>query len=131
MVDIVGVVERVRDVEPNPNDTNPDNGTSLINRFTNDVYGVRFGIHPSSKVDIRGNYYYSQADSNPTLTPTSFGTSGFSPTAAGKIKDPAYKADARPQRSVRHRSVVQPRVLQHRRPVRIDHGPPAASPTCC
>ena len=91
--DIVGVIERVRDVEPDPNDTNPDNGTNLINRFTNDVYGVRFGIHPSSKIDIRGNYYYSQADSNPTLTPTSFGTSGFSPTAAGKIKDPAYKAD--------------------------------------
>ncbi|MFY9821120.1 MAG: hypothetical protein WAM82_07045 [Thermoanaerobaculia bacterium] len=93
MFDIVGVVERVRDVETNPNDTNIDNGTSLIDRFTNDVYGVRLGIHPSSKIDIRGNYYYSKADSNPTLTPTSFGTSGFSPTAAGKLKDPAYKAD--------------------------------------
>src|SRR6202163_3050155 len=70
MFDIVGVIERVRDVEVDPNDTNPDNGTRLIDRFTNDVYGVRFGIPPSSKVDTRGTSYYSQANSNPTLTPT-------------------------------------------------------------
>lgn len=92
-VDIVGVVERVRDEELNPNDRNPDNGTNVVDRFKNDVYGVRFGIHPSSKIDIRGNYYYSKADSDPRFTPTGFGTSGFSPTPAGKISDPAYKGN--------------------------------------
>jgi hypothetical protein len=93
MVDLVGVVERVRDEEINPNDRNPDNGTGVVDRFKNDVYGVRVGIHPSSKVDIRGNYYYSKAESDPRFTPTGFGTSGFSPTPTGKISDPAYKAD--------------------------------------
>lgn len=92
-VDVVGVIERVRDEELNPNDRNPDNGTSVVDRFKNDVYGVRLGIHPSSKIDIRGNYYYSKAESDPRFTPTGFGTSGFSPTPTGKIKDPAYKAN--------------------------------------
>ncbi|HEX4963316.1 MAG TPA: hypothetical protein VF173_20975 [Thermoanaerobaculia bacterium] len=92
--DVVGVAERVRDLEIDPTDRNFDNGTSVADRFKNDVYGVRFGIHPSSKIDIRGQYYHSSAESDPRFgVPTGFGTSGFSPTPAGKISDPAYKGN--------------------------------------
>ena len=31
-----------------------DNGRDLASRFKNDVYGGKFGIHPTSKVDFRG-----------------------------------------------------------------------------
>jgi hypothetical protein len=94
MFDIVGVAERTRDLEIDPRDRNFDNGRKVTDRFSNDVYGVRFGIHPSSKIDIRGNYYHSKADSDPAFgAPSGFGTSGFSPTPAGEIDDPAYKAD--------------------------------------
>jgi hypothetical protein len=94
LFDIVGIVERSRDIEVDATDRNFDNGRDIASRFSNDVYGVRFGIHPSSVIDIRGNYYDSRAESNPTFgVPTGFGTSGFSPVPAGKIKDPAYKAD--------------------------------------
>src|SRR3954452_22447697 len=92
--DIVGVAERTRDLEIDPTDRNFDNGRKVTDRFSNDVYGVRFGIHPSSKIDIRGNYYHSRANSDPKFgAPSGFGTSGFSPTPAGKISDPAYRAD--------------------------------------
>jgi hypothetical protein len=94
MFDLTGVVERVRDIEVNGRDSNLDNGRDLRTRFSNDVYGVRFGVHPSSMFDFRGTYYNSKAESDPTLgTPSSFGTSGFSPVPAGKLKDPAYKAN--------------------------------------
>src|SRR3954451_14548273 len=92
--DVVGVIERVRDLEIDTNDRNFDNGRDVADRFKNDVYGARFGIHPSSKIDIRGLYYYSKAESDARFgVPTGFGTSGFSPTPAGKIKDPAYKGN--------------------------------------
>lgn len=92
--DVVGVLERVRDLEIDPTDHNFDNGRNTADRFKNDVYGARFGIHPSSKVDIRGLYYYSKAESDARFgVPTGFGTSGFSPTPAGKISDPAYKGN--------------------------------------
>ncbi|MEA2601762.1 MAG: hypothetical protein QOF89_2754 [Acidobacteriota bacterium] len=94
MFDVVGVLERTRDLEIDPTDRNFDNGRKVTDRFSNDVYGARFGIHPSSKIDIRGLYYYSRANSDPKFgAPSGFGTSGFSPTPAGKISDPAYRAD--------------------------------------
>ncbi len=94
LFDITGVYERVRDVELSAKDTGNnalDNGQDLDYRFKNDVYGAKFGIHPSSKFDIRGIYYYSTADANPKFTPTSFGLSGFSPALVGKVSDPLYK----------------------------------------
>lgn len=94
LVDFTGVVERVRDVEVDARDTNLDNGRDLRTRFRNDVYGLKVGIHPSGMFDFRGSYYKSSAESDPTLgTPGAFGTSGFSPVPAGKLDDPAYKAD--------------------------------------
>ncbi|PYQ63009.1 MAG: hypothetical protein DMF53_11520, partial [Acidobacteria bacterium] len=96
LFDITGMYERVRDVEVSARDTGNnglDNGRDLTSRFKNDVYGAKFGIHPSSKFDLRGLYYYSTADANPKLTPTSFGLSGFSPALAGKVSDPLYKAN--------------------------------------
>jgi hypothetical protein len=95
--DVTGMYERVRDVEVSARDTGNngvDNGRSLDSRFKNDVYGGRFGIHPSSKFDFRGLYYYSTAESNPKFgTPSGFGLSGFSPALAGKVSDPLYKAN--------------------------------------
>src|SRR3954468_7848534 len=94
--DITGMYERVRDVEVSARDSGNnglDNGRDLTSRFKNDVYGAKFGIHPSSKFDFRGIYYYSTADANPKLTPTGFGLSGFSPALAGEVSDPLYKAN--------------------------------------
>lgn len=95
LVDVVGVVERVRDIEVNSRDSNLDNGRDVKTRFQNDVYGIRLGIHPSSMFDFRGSYYHSEAESDPTLgAPASFfSISGFSPVPAGKLDDPAYKAN--------------------------------------
>lgn len=92
--DYAAIVERVRDIEIDPSDLNFDNGRKVKDRFSNDVYGLKLGIHPASKFDVRLAYYKSKAESDPTLgTPTSFGTSGFSPVAAGKLDDETYKAD--------------------------------------
>jgi hypothetical protein len=94
--DITGMYERVRDIEIDARDNGNialDDGRDLTSRFKNDVYGARFGIHPSSKIDFRGLYYYSTADANPKFTPTGFGLSGFSPALVGKVNDPLYKAN--------------------------------------
>lgn len=95
--DATGIYDRVRDVEVSLTDTGnngADNGRSLDTRFKNDVYGGKFGIHPSSKFDVRGLYYYSSADANVKFgAPGSFGLSGFSPALAGKVSDPLYKAN--------------------------------------
>ena len=95
VLDLSGVVERVRDLEVDGKDSNLDNGRDVKNRFQNDVYGFKFGFHPSSKIDIRGMYNHSEAQSDPTLgaPATFFSISGFSPVPAGKLKDPAYKLD--------------------------------------
>ncbi|MFL6196947.1 MAG: hypothetical protein ACJ75H_22370, partial [Thermoanaerobaculia bacterium] len=88
------IFERVRDIEVDATDRDFDDGRDVDFRFRNDVAGVRFGIHPTPVFDFRGQYYHSEAESNPVFgTPTGFGTSGFSPVPAGDIDDPAYKAD--------------------------------------
>jgi hypothetical protein len=92
--DFSGVVERVRDIEVDATDRNFDDGRDVDFRFKNDVYGIRFGIHPGTVVDIRGQAYFSEAESNPVFgTPTGFGTSGFSPAPAGKLDDETFKAN--------------------------------------
>jgi len=94
--DITGMYERVRDIEIDAKDNGNialDDGRDLTSRFKNDVYGAKFGIHPSSKIDFRGLYYYSTAEANPKFTPTGFGLAGFSPALVGKVKDPLYKAN--------------------------------------
>lgn len=94
MVDFVLGNERVRDVEVAAGELNVDDGRDVVNRFRNDVYSLRAGIHPSAKYDIRLAAYRSSSDSNPALTPANFfGLSGFSPVPAGKHQDESYKAN--------------------------------------
>lgn len=95
LFDSVLVWERARDLEVDTFDRNFDNGRDVADRFKNDVYGLRFGIHPGAKVDFRGTYYHSEAQSDPRFgAPASFfGISGFSPVPAGKLDDPAWKAN--------------------------------------
>jgi hypothetical protein len=94
MFDLVGIAERVRDIEVDGRDTDIDDGRDVRTRFENDVYGVKLGLHPSSMFDIRGAAYFSEAKSEPLPgVPTGFGTSGFSPVPAGELDDEAYKAN--------------------------------------
>jgi hypothetical protein len=92
--DLVGIVERSRDIEVDITDRNFDDGRDVDTRFKNDVYGVKLGVHPNGVIDFRGSAYFSKAESNPVFgTPTGFGTAGFSPVIAGKHNDEAYKAN--------------------------------------
>jgi hypothetical protein len=93
--DAVGIVERVRDIEVDSRDTDFDNGFDVRNRFRNDVYGLKLGIHPSGMFDVRAAAYFSSAESTPIAgAPASFfSISGFSPVPAGKLDDEAYKAN--------------------------------------
>jgi hypothetical protein len=94
LFDMSAIREQSRDIEVDATDRDFDDGRDVDFRFKNDVTGVRFGIHPSTMFDIRGQAYFSKAESNPTFgTPTGFGTSGFSPAPAGKLDDEAFKAN--------------------------------------
>jgi hypothetical protein len=93
-LDFTGIVERVRDIEVDSTDSNFDNGRRLKTRFSNDVYGIKFGVHPSGMFDFRAAGYFSKAESQPLAgAPTSFGLAGFSPVPAGKLDDQLYKAN--------------------------------------
>ena len=87
------VFEYVNDIEVDGSDFDFDDGRDIRTRFRNSVLGLRFGIHPNSKVDIRAAAYTSSADSNPDFgAPGSFfGISGFSPVPAGQLDDESYK----------------------------------------
>ena len=100
------IAEHVSDIEVDNRDLNLDDGRDVRSRFKNTVVGAKFGIHPSAKIDIRGSYYDSQAESFPNLGLNNgntdpgqsldppdafFGISGFSPVPAGKLDDPAWK----------------------------------------
>lgn len=94
LVDLSLVYQRTRDLEIDTFDRDFDDGRDVADRFSNDVAGIRFGIHPSSVIDIRGQYYHSEAESDPRFgVPTGFGLAGFSPVPAGDIEDPAWKVD--------------------------------------
>jgi hypothetical protein len=88
------VYERVRDIEVDQTDRDFDDGRDVDTRFENDVIGLRFGIHPGTMIDFRGQIYSSEAASNPVFgTPTGFGISGFSPVPAGEPEDETYLAN--------------------------------------
>ncbi len=92
MFDGTLIYSYVNDVEVDPTDFNQDDGRDLVGRFRNSVAGVKFGVHPSSKVDIRAAGYFSSADSDSDFAPGSFfAISGFSPVPAGKLDDESYK----------------------------------------
>ena len=108
-----------------PRTRNLDDGRDLETRFEND--GLRRQGSASTRArtfDIRGAGYYSTATPNPNARRRTqlFGISGFSPVPAGKLGRQRLQAERRPQRPVRHRPVVQRRVLRHRRRVRVDPG---------
>ncbi|QQR72617.1 MAG: hypothetical protein IPJ17_14020 [Holophagales bacterium] len=91
--DLALIGQYVNDIEVDAKDLLPDNGRSTRNRFKNTVIGARFGIHPGSKLDVRGAVYSSSADSNPAYGAPAdfFGISGFGPVPAGKHDDTAWK----------------------------------------
>lgn len=102
--DYGGIIQYVNDIEVNNHDINWDNGRNYRTRFRNQVWGAKFGIHPSAVVDIRGAYYASSVDSvqtgltgscggNPCEPPASFGMNGYSPVIAGAHKDESWKAN--------------------------------------
>ena len=95
LFDVVGIVERVRDIEVDSRDQEPDDGRDVRTRFENDVYGVKLGIHPSSMFDIRAAAYFSDANSEPIARAPAnfFSISGFSPVPAGKLDDESFKAN--------------------------------------
>jgi hypothetical protein len=94
-LDFAGVYEYVNDIEVDALDRNVDDGRDVRNRFQNDVVGLRVGVHPSPKYDIKGAVYLSSAESEPELgAPESFfGLSGFSPVPAGDLDDETWKVD--------------------------------------
>jgi hypothetical protein len=82
------------DIEIDANDFNLDNGRDIRTRFRDEVGGFKFGVHPTSKIDWTGQYYYSSSDSAKDLAPASFsGTAGFSPVPAGRHTGSAWKSD--------------------------------------
>ncbi|NJL29167.1 MAG: hypothetical protein HC897_15440, partial [Thermoanaerobaculia bacterium] len=82
------------DIEVDATDFDVDDGREIRTRFRNSVASLRFGFHPSSKVDVRGALYASSSNADPTLSPASFfGISGFSPVPAGKHDDESYKVN--------------------------------------
>jgi hypothetical protein len=93
--DLALIAERVRDLEIDASDRDFDDGRDVTNRFQNDVYGVRFGIHPNATFDFRGAAYFSDADSDPTLGAPGdfFALSGFSPVPAGEVEDESFKVN--------------------------------------
>lgn len=94
--DFALITEYVNDIEVDSRDLDPDDGRETRNRFKNTVYGGRFGLHlMDSKVDVRGAFYSSDAESEPaTGAPASFfGISGFSPVPAGELSDTTWKLD--------------------------------------
>jgi len=95
MFDLVGIVERVRDIEVDSRDQDFDDGRDVRTRFENDVYGLKLGIHPSSMFDIRAAAYFSDAKSEAIAgAPANFfSISGFSPVPAGELDDESYKGN--------------------------------------
>ena len=88
------IVNYNNDIEVDATDHNLDNGVDIRNRFRDEVGGIKLGFHPSGKIDWTGQYYYSNSAADPTLGPASYsGTSGFSPTLAGKHSDSSWKTD--------------------------------------
>jgi hypothetical protein len=87
--------ERSRDLEIDGFDRDFDDGRDVATRFSNDVTGVKLGIHPSSMFDFRGAAYFSEAESDTRLGAPGgfFSISGFSPVPAGDLDDETFKAN--------------------------------------
>lgn len=92
MFDGALVYEYVNDIEVDGTDFDLDDGRDVATRFRDAVAGLRFGIHPSPKYDVRGVVYHSSSDSDPRFgAPAEFGLAGFSPVPAGRLDDELWK----------------------------------------
>jgi hypothetical protein len=89
-VDFGGILKWINDQEIDTNDYNFDNGRNLRSRYHETTFGAKLGVHPSSKVDIRGAFYRSSSTANPELAGTS---AGYSPVLFGSHKGNSWKAD--------------------------------------
>ena len=92
-VDFTGIYEAVNDIEVDSTDRDLDDGREIRTRFRNNVAGLKVGFHPNSTFDVRGAFYRSSADSDPSApgVPAAFGIAGFLPVLAGLIDDEAWK----------------------------------------
>ena len=86
--DITALFNWVNDIEINPDDLDPDNGIETRVRFRNTNYGLRFNIRPTDRMEIRGNYYYSEASTNDQF---GAGYASFSPVIYGDTDDSSWK----------------------------------------
>ncbi|MEM7586802.1 MAG: hypothetical protein AAF560_25655 [Acidobacteriota bacterium] len=92
--DLAVIGEYVNDIEIDATDFDFDDGRDIRTRFRNSILGLRFGIHPNPKVDLKGAFYSSTSDAVADFSSSSFfGISGFSPVPAGKHDDVAYTVD--------------------------------------
>jgi hypothetical protein len=92
-VDVGAAAEVVNDIEIDPKDGNWDNGRRVDNRFRNDVYGLKAGVHPSTMFDIKAAWYYSFSEVSKTYAESyyTFGLNGYSSVPGGKREDAACK----------------------------------------
>jgi hypothetical protein len=91
--DVGGIFNWIHDVEIDPADKNFDNGLNLLNRYRNNVYGLKAGIHPGSKVDVRLQGLYSINETNPEFAQATFGINATQPVIGGHHTGWAGKAD--------------------------------------
>lgn len=94
--DLGMIVQYVNDQEVDSTDLDIDNGRNLRTRFRNSVGGIKFGLRPTSKIDVAGRFYSSTSSSEPIAgAPAGFGaTAGFSPVPAGPMDDEAWRLNA-------------------------------------
>lgn len=91
-LDLTFIGHNVRDIEVDAKDILPDNGRDVVNRYNNDVYGVKADFHPAGVVAVRGAFYHSSSETNDDLADKNFfGISGFSPVPAGSHDDNSIK----------------------------------------
>jgi hypothetical protein len=92
MFDIKALYYMTDDIEVDADDLIFDDGREVIDRFTNDVYGLKVGIHPLSILDISALYYHSDSESNCDLAPCNWNIyGGYSPVLGGDHSDDLWK----------------------------------------
>ena len=126
--DATGVYERVRDVEVSANDTgNNGVGQRPQPRLPLQERRLRRQVRHPSELEVRlprpllllDGRVQPEVRHAHRLRPL-----GLLAGAGRQGQRPALQGQRRPQRSVRHRPLLQPRVFQHRRPVQLDPGGP-------
>lgn len=90
--DIKGIYYMTDDIEVDADDWVWDDGREVVDRFTNDVYGFKIGVHPFAFLDVSALYYHSESQSNCDLAPCNFSVyGGFSPVLGGDHSDDLWK----------------------------------------